>query len=122
MQKIIFCSLLVAVYANTTAQLIIERSTIFFLQQKASIYVEGDLSSNSSIVGQGYIELGGAQMAHINMNGFSISSLLIDAAAPVVLDGDMTILSNIMLRSGHLQLNDHNELLKEQPHVVDQMK
>jgi len=122
MQKIIFCSLLVAVYANTTAQLTIERSTILFLQQKASIYVEGDLSSNSDIVGPGYIELGGDQIHHVNLNGFSINNLLINAAAPVILNGDMSILSNIMLRSGHLQLNNHNIILKENASIVGSEK
>jgi hypothetical protein len=122
MQKIIFCSLLIAVYVNATAQLTIERSTIFFLQQKASIYVEGDLSSNSDIVGPGYIELGGDQIHHVNLNGFSINNLLINAAAPVILNGDMSIFYNIMLRSGHLQLNNHNIILKENASIVGSKK
>lgn len=95
-----------------------ERSTILFLQQRASIYVEGDLSSNSNIIGPGYIELGGDQVHYVNLNGFSINNLLINTAAPVILNGDMSILSNIMLRSGHIQLNNYKINLKENASIM----
>lgn len=113
MQKFIFCGVLLATSGSAMAQLTIERNVIFFLQDKASISVNGDVNANSDIAGPGFVQLVGDKNQHVNMNGFSINNLLINSASPVVLNGDMSILSSINLHSGHLQLHDHNIVLKE---------
>jgi hypothetical protein len=113
MHRFVFCSLLMVSFIITRAQLTIDRNAVLYIQQRASVYVEGNLLSESNIEGEGHIELGGKRKALIAMNGFSISNLLINARDYRVLGSDLRVTSGLVLKSGHIKLDNNSVILEE---------
>jgi hypothetical protein len=80
----------------------------FFIEAGATVTVQGDLTSNTNILGTGKIILKGSGNQNVNMNGNTIPTLEIDNAANTTLTGPATIGSELIFTNGLLQLGNHN--------------
>lgn len=117
MQKFILCGIFSTLSFFARTQLTIDRNTIFYIQNKGEVFLEGDLTSRSEIQGDGFIVLSGKQPSRIIVNGPGINNLSINAAAPVILESDLRINANLLLQSGFLQVNKYQLILTEQAQI-----
>ena len=69
-----------------SAQLFIDQAT-FTIQSGATVTVQGDVTSNTDILGTGKVILKGTANQNVNMGGFTIPNIEIDNTANVTLTG-----------------------------------
>lgn len=99
------------------AQLYIDNAT-FFIESGATVTVQGDVTSNTSIQGTGKILLKGTTLQSVNMNNggsatnaYTIPNLEIDNAANTVLTGNIRIGSSLLFTNGKIQTGNFNVVL-----------
>lgn len=99
------------------AQLYIDNAT-FFIESGATVTVQGDLTSNTSIQGTGKILLKGTALQSVNMNNggaatnaFTIPNLEIDNAANARLTGNVRIGTSLVFTNGKIQTESFNMVL-----------
>jgi len=99
------------------AQLYIDNAT-FFIESGATVTVQGDLTSNTSIQGPGKILLKGTALQNVNMNNggaatnaYTIPNLEIDNAANVALTGNVKVGTALTFTNGKVQLGNYNFVL-----------
>lgn len=91
-------------------QLVINGGTVT-LGDNAVISVQGDLSSNASILGNGKIVMNGTGNQQMNLNGSSVSNLEINSAGNVTLAGDAKISGGLTFTNGKIQTSNFNFIL-----------
>lgn len=91
----------------SSAQLVIDQAT-FTIQVGATVTVQGDVTSNTDILGTGKIILKGAGNQNVNMGGFTIPSLEVDNAANVTLTGNAKINGDLLFTNGKVLLGANN--------------
>lgn len=91
----------------TTAQLNIN-SAQFFIESGATVTVQGDLTSNTSILGTGKILLKGSANQNVSMNGNTIPNLELDNAANATLTSAAIIGTDLLFTNGSLLLGANN--------------
>ncbi len=91
----------------SSAQLVIDQAT-FTIQAGATVTVQGDVTSNTDILGTGKIILKGAGNQNVNMGGFTIPSLEVDNAANVTLTGNAKINGDLLFTNGKVLLGANN--------------
>jgi hypothetical protein len=89
------------------AQLIINNSQIT-IQSGASVIVQGDVISNSDILGDGKVVLKGTASQNFNMGGKSLANLEIDNSNNAVLVNKAIVVNNLNFTNGKLQLGNNN--------------
>ena len=89
------------------AQLVINNSQIN-IESGASVIVQGDVISNSDILGDGKVVLKGSASQHFNIGGKSLSNLEIDNPNNVVLGNKAIVLNNLNFINGKFQLGNSN--------------
>ncbi|MEP7164576.1 MAG: hypothetical protein ABI741_07775 [Ferruginibacter sp.] len=102
---IIGCLLLFA--TNIKAQLFINGAQ-FFIESGATVTVQGDLTSNTDILGTGKILLKGAANQNINMNNTTIPNLEMDNVSNVTLTGSAKIGTNLLFTNGRIILGSND--------------
>ena len=90
-----------------SAQLFIDNAQ-FFIQPGATVTVQGDVTSNTDILGTGLLQMKGTALQNINMNGFTIPNLEIDNTSHVALSGAARVSGVLTLTTGKLQLGTNN--------------
>lgn len=99
------------------AQLYIDNAT-FFIEPGATVTVQGDITSNTSIQGTGRILLKGTALQSVNLNNggaatnaYTIPNLEIDNAANVQLTGNVRVGSSLIFTNGKIQAKNFNVVL-----------
>src|SRR5436190_10630019 len=88
-----------------SAQLFIDNAQ-FTIQPGATVTVQGDVTSNADILGTGVLQMKGAALQNLNMNGFTIPKLEIDNPLNVNLTGTVKIDSSVLFTNGNIVLNN----------------
>ena len=96
------------------SQLYIDNAT-FFIEPGATVTVQGDLTSNTSIQGTGKILLKGTALQSVNMNSggattnaYTIPNLEIDNTANVALTGNLRVGTSLLFTNGKIQAGAYN--------------
>lgn len=102
--------LALAIYSGNTAsgQLFIDNSAQFTIQAGAIVTVQGDVTSNADIQGTGLLQMKGAALQNINMNGFTIPNLEIDNVSNVALTGIASLSGDILFTNGKILLGSND--------------
>ncbi len=95
-----------------SAQLFIDQAT-FTIQSGATVTVQGDVTSNTDILGTGKVILKGAANQNVNMGGFTIPNVEIDNAANVTLTGNANIGSSLLFTNGKILIGSNNLTLSD---------
>ena len=90
-----------------SAQLFIDQAT-FTIQSGATVTVQGDVTSNTDILGTGKVILKGTANQNINLGGFTVPNLEIDNASNVTLTGNAKIGSSLQFTNGKIFLGANN--------------
>ncbi len=108
----LFLVLGIATCNVASAQLFIDNAQ-FFIQPGATVTVQGDVTSNTNILGTGLLQMKNASGSsqNLNMNGFSIPNLEIDNANNIVLGGVTKISGILTFTNGKIQLGNYNFIL-----------
>lgn len=85
----------------------------FFIQSGATVTVQGDLTSNTDILGTGKVLLKGSGNQNVNMNGFTIPNLEMDNAANATLTGNARIGSSLQFTNGKIILGTNDLRLSD---------
>jgi hypothetical protein len=109
LQKL-FLVLGIATCNVASAQLFIDNAQ-FFIQPGATVTVQGDVTSNTNILGTGLLQMKGTSLQNLNMNGFSIPNLEIDNTSNVALTGATKISGILTFTNGKIQLGNNNFIL-----------
>ncbi|MEO6730009.1 MAG: hypothetical protein ABIN01_02245 [Ferruginibacter sp.] len=107
---IIFIVMALGVCNISSAQLFIDNAQ-FFIQPGATVTVQGDVTSNTDILGTGVLQLKGTALQNINMNGFSIPNLEIDNTSNVALIGNCKVGTSLLFTNGKIQTGNFNLVL-----------
>ena len=95
-----------------SAQLFIDQAT-FTIQAGATVTVQGDVTSNTDILGTGKVILKGTANQNVNMGGFTIPNVEIDNAANVTLTGNARVGSSLLFTNGKILLGSNNLTLSD---------
>lgn len=95
---------------TSNAQLVINGGSIT-IGDNAFIAVQGDLTSNADILGNGKIVMNGTADQQMNMNGFTLSNLEINSTGNVVLGSDAKTSSGLTFTNGKIQTGNFNFIL-----------
>lgn len=106
-KKVLFAVIFCGAFASVKAQLFINNAQLF-IQSGASVVVQGDVTSNQDILGDGKIVLKGTNAQSISMNGKSISNLEIDNSSNAALTSNAAIGTNLLFTNGNLQTGNHS--------------
>jgi len=90
-----------------SAQLFIDQAT-FTIQSGATVTVQGDVTSNTDILGTGKVILKGTANQNVNMGGFTIPNVEIDNTANVTLTGSAKVSGDILFTNGDVILGANN--------------
>ena len=90
-----------------SAQLFIDQAT-FTIQSGATVTVQGDVTSNTDILGTGKVILKGTANQNVNMGGFTIPNVEIDNTANVTLTGNAKVGSTLLFTNGKILLGSNN--------------
>ena len=90
-----------------SAQLFIDQAT-FTIQSGATVTVQGDVTSNTDILGTGKVILKGTANQNINMGGFTIPNVEIDNTANVTLTGNAKVSGDILFTNGNVLMGANN--------------
>lgn len=93
--------------SKLSAQLVINGGSIT-IGDNAFITVQGDLTSNADILGNGKIIMNGTSAQQMNLNGHSIPNLEMNSTGNVVLAGDTKVGSTLDFVNGKIQTGDFN--------------
>ena len=108
--KLGFLVFLIGLAYNSQAQLVINGGTIT-IESGAVVTVQGDLTSNSDILGAGKIILNGTSIQQVNTNGFSIPNLEISNVANIALAGNTRVSTSLIFTNGKIQTGVNNLIL-----------
>lgn len=89
------------------AQLFIDQAQLT-IQPGASVTVQGDVTSNTDILGTGKVVLKGTANQNVNMGGFTIPNLEIDNTSNVTLTGSAKVSGDVLFTNGKIQLGANN--------------
>ena len=95
-----------------SAQLFIDQAT-FTIQAGATVTVQGDVTSNTDILGTGKVILKGTANQNVNMGGFTIPNVEIDNAANVTLTGNAKVGSSLLFTNGKILIGSNNLTLSD---------
>ncbi len=90
-----------------SAQLFIDQAT-FTIQAGATVTVQGDVTSNTDILGTGKVILKGTANQNVNMGGFTIPNVEIDNTSNVTLTGNAKVGSSLLFTNGKILLGSNN--------------
>ncbi|MEO6549923.1 MAG: hypothetical protein ABIN94_18110 [Ferruginibacter sp.] len=107
-----FLVLSIAVCNLASAQLFIDNAQ-FTIQPGATVTVQGDVTSNTDILGTGVLQMNGAAAQNLNMNGFSIPNLEIKNPTTVILTGACKVSTSLLFTSGKIQSGAFNFTLAD---------
>ncbi len=93
--------------ADSNAQLTINGAQLF-IESGASVTVQGDITSNTDILGTGKIILKGTAIQSINMNNFTIPNLEMDNVSNATLTGNVKIGNNLLFTNGSIILGSND--------------
>ncbi len=100
LKQIFACTLLLATFTSK-AQLYIDNAQLT-IQSGASVVVQGDVTSNSNILGDGKLVLKGTTSQNVSMNGNTIPNLEVDNTSNVNLTSNTQIGSNLTFTNGKI--------------------
>lgn len=83
-----------------------------------TLTIEGDVSNATTHIGSGVIVLQGSSLQSISGGG-SFTNLTVDNSNHISLANDVSILGNLRLESGNIQLNAYKLSLASSSHVYD---
>ena len=83
-------------------------SAQFFIEAGATVTVQGDLTSNTNILGTGKILLKGSALQNVNMGGNTIPNLELDNASHAALTSAAVIGTDLKFSNGQLRLGTNN--------------
>ncbi len=84
-----------------------------FIESGAAIYVQGDVTATTDILGPGKILLSGSTNQNLNMNGFTIPVLEINNTANATLTGDLKIGTSLIFTNGKIKTGNYNFTLSD---------
>ena len=90
-----------------SAQLFIDQAT-FTIQSGATVTVQGDVTSNTDILGTGKVILKGTANQNINMGGFTVPNLEIDNTSNVTLTGNAKVSGDLSFTNGEIVIGNNN--------------
>lgn len=93
--------------SNSNAQLTINGAQ-FFIESGATVTVQGDITSNTDILGAGKVLLKGTGNQNINMNNFTIPNLEMDNVSNATLTGNVKIGTDLLFTNGRIILGSNN--------------
>lgn len=93
--------------STTQAQLFIDNAQ-FFIQSGATVTVQGDVTSNTDILGTGKLILKGSANQNISMAGFNVPNLEVDNAANATLTTAARVSGDLLFTNGDLLLGANN--------------
>lgn len=96
--------------ADGNAQLTINGAQ-FYIESGATVTVQGDITSNTDILGAGKIILKGTGNQNINMNNFTIPNLEMDNGSNATLTGNAKISNDLLFTNGKIILGSNNLVL-----------
>ena len=103
----IFTTIALFFFSQSKAQLYINSAT-FFIQPGATVTVQGNVTSNTSIDGTGLVILNGSSNQTVDMGGFAIPNLQINNSANATLLSSLLISDSLYLTSGKITLGANN--------------
>ena len=92
------------------AQLYIDNAQLT-IQSGASVVVQGDVTSNSNILGDGKLVMKGTAGQNVNMNGNLIPNLEVDNTSNVTLTGNTQVGNSLTFTNGKIIAGDNNLIL-----------
>jgi hypothetical protein len=90
-----------------SAQLFIDQAT-FTIQSGATVTVQGDVTSNTDILGTGKVILKGTGNQNINLGGFTVPNLEVDNTSNVTLTGSAKVSGDLLLTNGNIIAGNNN--------------
>jgi len=90
-----------------SAQLFIDQAT-FTIQSGATVTVQGDVTSNTDILGTGKVILKGTANQNINLGGFTVPNLEIDNTSNVTLTGNAKVSGDLLFTNGDIVVGNNN--------------
>jgi hypothetical protein len=90
-----------------SAQLFIDQAT-FTIQSGATVTVQGDVTSNTDILGTGKVILKGTANQNINLGGFTVPNLEVDNTSNVTLTGSAKISGDLLFTNGDIIAGNNN--------------
>jgi len=84
-----------------SAQLFIDQAT-FTIQSGATVTVQGDVTSNTDILGTGKVILKGTGNQNINLGGFNVPNLEVDNTSNVTLTGNSRVSGDLLFTNGDI--------------------
>ncbi|MCW3090448.1 MAG: carboxypeptidase regulatory-like protein [Ferruginibacter sp.] len=95
-----------------SAQLTIDNAQ-FTIQSGATVTVQGDVTSNTDILGAGTLQMNGSAAQNLNMNGFSIPNLEINNPSNVTLTSACKVGTSLLFTNGKILLGTNNFTLAD---------
>jgi hypothetical protein len=96
-----------ALCSSAKAQLFIDQAQ-FTIQAGATVTVQGDVTSNTDILGTGKVVLNGSSNQNVNVGGFTVPNLEVNNAANVTLTGAAKISGDLLFTNGKILLGNNN--------------
>jgi hypothetical protein len=90
-----------------SAQLFIDQAT-FTIQSGATVTVQGDVTSNTDILGTGKVILKGTANQNVNLGGFTVPNLEIDNTSNVTLTGSAKVSGDLLFTNGNIIAGNNN--------------
>src|SRR5687767_5831296 len=92
--------------APVFSQLMIEKHAVLHLQNKAELYVAGDITSEEPVIGEGTIILNDLSQQKINFMGNQLNRLVVQNPGEILLTGDITVDKSLHLEKGNLNASE----------------
>lgn len=93
--------------SSAQGQLFIDNAQ-FFIQSGATVTVQGDVTSNTDILGTGKLILKGSANQNLSMGGFNVPNLEVDNAANATLTTAARVSGDLLFTNGDLLLGANN--------------
>ena len=111
-KKILTAALGLFTFSMVNAQLYINNAQLT-IQAGASVIVQGDVTSNTNILGDGKLVLKGSAIQNVSMSGNTIPNLEIDNLSNATLTSSAKIGSTLLFTNGNIVLVDSNLTLAD---------
>ncbi len=105
--KFITLALFILGSLSVKAQLYVNSAQLT-IQTGASVIVQGDVTSNTDIIGDGKIVLNGSANQNVSMSGFTIPNLEVNNAANVTLTTPAQIGTSLLFTSGNILIGNND--------------
>jgi len=105
--KFITLALFILGSLSIKAQLYVNSAQLT-IQTGASVIVQGDVTSNTDIIGDGKIVLNGSANQNVSMSGFTIPNLEVNNAANVTLTTPAQIGTSLLFTSGNILIGNND--------------